>query len=290
MRVLITGAAGFIGSHLADAFLERGDTVTGIDNLLTGRRDNFPGDLHVEDVADRDALYGIANQCEPELVVHCAASYSNPDYWHRDTDTNITGTINATLAARHHGAHLVYPQTVLPPTSSYAISKIAGERFIRLSGVDATVLRLANVVGPRNLSGAVPAFYKRIVAGEGCTVVRASRDFVYVGDLVRLVLQAVDGRVAGTFTAATGREHPIVGVFLAVAEALGRDAPDMFLADPSPDEEQPERLDPSAAWETFGWQATTPLRDAIAAACRWYDAHGIDAAYTHLRIPESETV
>ncbi len=93
--------------------------------------------------------------------MHCAASYSNPNFWHRDTQTNVLGTINATIAAKHHGARLIYFQTALPPISSYAISKIAGEQYIGLSDVEATVFRLANIYGPRNLSGPLPAFWKR---------------------------------------------------------------------------------------------------------------------------------
>src|SRR6266496_3864184 len=183
MRVLVTGAAGFIGSHLAERLESEGHYVCGIDNLETGRTVSFPFFCEF-DIADRKSFYRVANDLKPELVIHCAASYKDPDKWHQDVDTNVTGTINAVLVAKHHGAKLVYFQTALPPVSSYAISKIAGEHYIRLSQVPALIFRLANVYGPRNVSGPIPAFYKRLTAGERCTVSLTSRDMVYIDDLV----------------------------------------------------------------------------------------------------------
>lgn len=178
MNVLVTGAAGFIGSHLCERLHADGNTVVGVDNLTTGREANVPDgvDLHVEDIRDRDVLYGIANATKPDLIVHCAASYSNPNYWHRDTDTNTTGSINVAIVAKHHGVRVVYFQTALPPTSSYAISKHAGEHYLTLSGVPLTVFRLANMYGPRNLSGPIPTFYRRITAGATIFAPRATPD------------------------------------------------------------------------------------------------------------------
>src|SRR4051794_9037564 len=132
MRVLITGAAGFIGSHLAERLLADGHSVAGVDNFVTGSQANWQkisgnhqGKLQRLDIVSRQRLYDAANWLSPDLVIHCAASYSDPNLWHRDTDTNVAGTINAINVARHHGAKLVYFQTALPPISSYAISKIA---------------------------------------------------------------------------------------------------------------------------------------------------------------------
>lgn len=287
---MITGAAGFIGSHLADRLLADGHVVVGMDNLTTGRAENFPGDLIVEDIVDRDVLYGIANAVKPELVVHCAASYSNPDYWHRDTDTNVTGTINATLVAKHHGARLIYFQTALPPTSSYAISKIAGEHYIRLSGVPATVFRLANMYGPRNLSGPIPTFFRRITAGEPCTVVNTRRDMVYVDDLVVAVMRAVDRRVTGKFDICSGMSVPIETLYWAVASELGCDvAPSA--AEAGEDDVKQMELSPWDARETLDWLPLVELDEGVAAAVSWYREHGVDRTYTHLELPtETETV
>ena len=89
-----------------------------------------------------------ANAIKPELVIHCAASYKDPNQWHQDTATNVEGAINVAAVAKHHNARIIYFQTVLPPISSYAISKIAGEHYLRLSGQPLTVFRLAAVYGP----------------------------------------------------------------------------------------------------------------------------------------------
>lgn len=279
----MTGAAGFIGSHLADWLLSRGHEVVGVDNLTTGRGENFAGQLHVEDIADRGALYGVANSVQPELVIHCAASYSDPNLWHRDTDTNVTGTINATLVAKHHGARLVYFQTALPPISSYAITKIAGEQFIGLSGVPATVFRLANIYGPRNLSGPIPTFFKRLVAGEACTVVRTYRDMVFVDDLVRGVMVAIDAGITGRFDMCSGTSYGILNLYRAVAAELNDDT-EPLLANPSPDDVLDMQLDPGPALETLGWTPRVSLRDGAREAVAWYGEHGVGETYTHLAV------
>lgn len=283
MNVLITGAAGFIGSHLADRLIAEGHTVVGIDNLETGRRDNFQGELHVENIADRDVLYGIANKVEPDLIVHCAASYSNPNYWHRDTDTNVTGTINTAIAAAHHGAHLVYFQTALPPISSYAISKIAGEQYIKLSGVKHTIFRLANMYGPRNVSGPIPTFFRRMTNGEPCTVVNTRRDMVYVSDLVDAVMTAVDGQVAGKFDICSGAHLPIEQLYWAVAGELGVDTEPGRIPAGSDDVKEME-LDQTLAVTRLDWKPRVRLEDGVASAVAWYRENGISETYTHLTI------
>ena len=283
MRVLITGAAGFIGSHVGDRLTIEGHDVVGIDNLLTGRRDNFAGELHVEDICDRDVLYGIANQVKPDLIVHCAASYSNPNYWHRDTDTNVTGTINATIAAMHHGARLFYFQTALPPISSYAISKIAGEQYIVLSGVDHTIFRLANMYGPRNLSGPVPTFWKRLTNGDPCTVVDTARDMVYVADLVEAVMAAVDGKAPGKFDICSGQHLPIEDLYWAVADAVGVTV-EPGRAEAGADDVKQMELDGSRARDVLGWKSKMPLEEGIRNAVDWYCENGVTHTWTHLRL------
>jgi UDP-glucose 4-epimerase len=266
--------------------LADGHEVVGIDNLLTGRKENFAGELHIEDICDRDVFYGIANQVKPDLILHCAASYSNPNFWHRDTDTNVSGCINAAIAALHHDAHLVYFQTALPPISSYAISKIAGEQYIGLSDVEATIFRLANMYGPRNLSGPIPTFYKRLVAGDPCTVMDTARDMVYVGDLVDAVMVAIERDARGKFDICSGTHRPISDLYDAVKEAVGSDA----VAAPGKagaDDVKQMELSPKAAAMALGWQASTPFDEGIAAAVAWYRQHGVDAAYTHLALKEA---
>jgi len=180
MKILITGVAGFIGSTLADRLVYQGHEVFGIDDLTTGKHYNVSQDVNWVKWDVAEPL--LPSFGEFELIVHCAASYSDPQYWVRDMETNISGAIRMAREARLWDARIIYFQTVLPPISSYAISKIAGEHYLRLSGQPLTVFRLAAVYGPRNLSGAIPTFYRQVKAGLPCTVVEdASRDFVFIG-------------------------------------------------------------------------------------------------------------
>lgn len=284
MRFLVTGAAGFIGSHLTERLLTEGHEVTGVDDLTTGLATNYPlPGLHVQDIADRHAFYAIANHAEPDVIVHCAASYSNPDYWHRDTDTNVAGTINCALAARHHNARLLYFQTALPPVSSYAISKIAGEQYLTLSGVPLTVFRLANMYGPRNLSGPIPTFYKRLTAGQACTVADTERDMVYVQDLVDAVMAALERGAEGKFDICSGRHRPIIDLYDTVAgELAAHGSPSRVPA--GADDVKQMVLDPTPARDVLGWEASTPLAAGVRAAVGWYREHGVEQTYTHLNL------
>ena len=277
MRILITGAAGFIGSHLSDVFAPDND-VWPFDNFLTGSREN--GLCTELDITDRPALYALANKIEPEVVIHCAASYSDPDKWHRDTDTNVAGCINAAAVAKHHGAHLVYFQTILPPISSYAISKIAGEQYLRLSGVPLTVLRLANIYGPRNLSGPIPVFYKRLTKGLPVTVVNTTRDMVYIDDLVRAVQMVVQHRLTGTFDVCTGIQTPIYEMLQYVADALGVDV-EPEVSEPFSDDVQ-GTVHPDNGIGL--WAAVMPFAEGVHRTVQSYKQNGVSQTHTHLKI------
>jgi UDP-glucose 4-epimerase len=282
VRILVTGSAGFIASHLVERF-QAEHTVTGIDTLLTGRSANHPEYVDC-DLSDRRLFYPVVNDLSPDLIIHCAASYANPDLWHRDTDTNVTGTINAVLAARYHGARLFYFQTSLPPISSYAISKIAGEQYIALSGVPAVIFRLGNIYGPRNLSGAIPAFYKRLTAGQPCTVTETRRDMVYIDALVEAVENAVmDTSLTGKFDICSGDPVTILDLYREVAAALNSDLEPEVIPKPADDVEMMD-LDPTLARETLYLDTSTSLRDGIMDAVEWYDEHGVDQTFTHLTL------
>ena len=173
MKVIITGGAGFIGSHIADRLLRRGDEVLVIDNYSTGRRDNLaprPGLSLVEGtIADRGLVDEAFDRFQPDRVVHAAASYKDPDDWSEDSATNVVGSANVVRAAQRVAvSRLIYFQTALcygiqpieqpitlahplqPGDSSYAISKTAGEHYVRLSGLDWISFRLANAYGSCN--------------------------------------------------------------------------------------------------------------------------------------------
>jgi UDP-glucose 4-epimerase len=284
MRIIVTGGAGFIGSHLMDAFDAAGldeHVAFAVDNFLTGRESNYHliADL---DICDRSEFYAFANEIRPELIVHCAASYSDPDKWHRDTDTNVAGCINAALVAKHHGAHLIYFQTILPPISSYAISKIAGEQYLRLSGIPLTVLRLANIYGPRNLSGPIPTFYKRLTEGLPVTAVKTTRDMVYIDDLVRAVQMVVQHELTGTFDVCTGVQTPIHELLENVCKAVYGGNNIIFESVDPLDDDVQGTVDPENGIPL--WSPVMPLPTGIARTVKSYQENGVDKTHTHLKI------
>ncbi len=235
MNVLITGGAGFIGSTLADRLLARGDHVLVIDNYETGRRDNLSdhANLRVVEgtITDSALVHSLMQEFHPDVVVHAAASYKDPDNWEGDAATNALGTAIVVQATEAAGCNrLVYFQTALcygtrpteqpvtlnhhlDPDSSYAISKTAGELYIRLSGLDWVSFRLANAYGPRNLSGPLPTFFSRLGSGKPCFVMDTRRDFVFVDDMVDAVMLAVDGTGHGTYHLSSGGDVSIKELF-----------------------------------------------------------------------------
>lgn len=274
MRILVTGAAGFIGSTLMDALSEH--RVVGFDNFLTGVSANNRDVIEL-DIRDRDRLYIMANELKPELVIHCAASYKDPNLWHQDTDINVAGAVNVAALAKYHNARIIYFQTVLPPISSYAISKIAGEHYLRLSGQPLTVFRLAAVYGPRNLSGAIPTFYRQVKAGLPCTVVEdASRDFVFVGDLVERVLAHVHhSDPPGTFDIRTGIETRILEIPGMIGQLLEQEAVMKLIPRPTHDV-------PHYDMDGLPLYDSTPFHAGLKKAVEWYEEHGVGETFTHL--------
>jgi UDP-glucose 4-epimerase len=275
MTILITGGGGFVGSHLMDVYPD----AVGFDNFLTGRRENNSRVIEC-DITQRHHLYELANETEPDVVIHCAASYSNPDLWHRDTDTNVSGCINAAAVAKHHGAHLIYFQTILPPTSSYAISKIAGEQYLRLSGVPLTVLRLGNIYGPRNISGPIPVFYKRLTQGQPVTVVDTTRDMVFIEDLVRAVEMVIEHQLAGTYDVCSGVQTTILAMYEEVSRNLG--ISELASAVPPLHDDVQGTVDPENGVPL--WAPVVSLRDGIEKTVAAYREDSDFPTHTHLRL------
>ena len=308
MRVLITGGAGFIGSHLTDRLLARGDEVFVIDNYATGRRDNlaFHPRLAIEEgsIAERELLDDVFDRFQPEVVVHAAASYKDPDNWVEDAETNVRGSaLVAKAAARVGVKRLIYFQTALcyglkpleqpitlnhpliPYGSSYAISKTAGEGYVALSGVEFLSFRLANAYGPRNLSGPLPTFYQRLSTGKKCFAMKTRRDFVYVDDLIDVVERAVHGLGTGGFYhISSGKDYSIKELFDATTAAMGITvgAP-VEERERNPDDVFSILLDPSRTQREFAWNVKTPLVEGVQAAISYYRAYGIEETFTHLR-------
>jgi UDP-glucose 4-epimerase len=311
MKILITGGGGFIGSHLADRLVGEGHDVLVIDTFETGRRDNLEGAtleairLVEEDIADRAAVDRIFSEFRPEAVAHAAASYKDPEAWQRDVDVNALGTANVVRAAQDAQVRrFVYFQTALcygtrpleqpvtithpvRPDSSYAISKTAGEQYIELSGLDYVSLRLANVFGPRNVSGPLPTFFQRLSEGKPCFVMDTRRDFVYVADLIEVVVRALNGTGSGKYHVSSGSDVSIKELFDATLAAMDITLDEEVEVRPrGEDDAATILLDPTRTREDFaGWEIRTPLEEGVARAIEWYRSHGVSATYTHLKAP-----
>jgi UDP-glucose 4-epimerase len=309
MKVLITGGGGFIGSHLADRLLEAGHEVLVIDNYATGRRDNLSErdglQIVEETIADVDAVERAFERFAPTHVVHAAASYKDPEAWGEDVLTNSLGTANVVRATKAVGLdRLIYFQTALcygtqpeeqpvtlghpiRPDSSYAISKTAGEQYIELGLPNYVSFRLANAYGPRNISGPLPTFFQRLTTGKPCFVMDTRRDFIYVDDLIDVVMLALDGKGRGTYHVSSGSDFSIKELFDATTKALDIELDEEVEVRPrGEDDAYTILLDPSRTHQDFeGWSIRTPLEEGVARAIEYYRERGIEQTFTHLKVP-----
>ncbi len=297
MRTVVTGGAGFVGSHVAAALVARGDEVHVVDDLSRGREANVPAGatLHVADI--RQPIGGLLAELGPEAVLHLAAqidvrlSVADPA---ADALANVVGTINVLEAARPLGAQVVLASTggaiygecerpaaedaVRQPLAPYGTSKLAAEEYLatwnRLYGTRHVALRLGNVYGPRQdphgEAGVVAIFLQRIAAGEPATIYgegTQTRDYVYVGDVADAMLAAL-GAEGGTFNVGTGIETSVLELW----ESCRATAGSTLAATHAParlGELQRSCLDPSRAAYALGWQARTTLAEGLQATWEW---------------------
>lgn len=312
MKVFVTGGCGQIGSHVVEMLLERGDQVLVIDNLATGRREHLADhpnlQVVIDTIADPELVNRLVAEFLPEVIVHTAASYKDPDDWYNDALTNVVGGANLVKAAKTFSVRrFIYFQTALcyglkplqqpirldhpkfPANSSYAISKTAAEDYIEISGIDFVTFRLANVVGPRNVSGPLPIFFQRLSEGKKCFVTTARRDFVFVKDLAKGVLKACDGVGKGTYHFSSGTDVAIKELYDAVVTAMELPVyPAPEIRELGPDDAPSILLDPSRTFADFGAISFTPLTETAAAAVAYYRQYGVHGGYTHLRHEEKK--
>lgn len=307
MKILITGGAGFIGSHLVDKLLLEGHQILVIDNYQTSRRDNLEANKNLKivegSIADKNLIEQCFDDMIPDVVVHAAASYKDPHNWEEDAYTNVLGTIHVVHAAKKREVkRLIYFQTALcyglkpieqPITlshpissngSSYAISKTAGEQYIELSGIDFISFRLANAYGPRNLSGPLPTFYHRLTTGKPCFVMDTRRDFIFIDDLVEVVHKAIHGQgQKGYYHISSGSDYSIKELFDETLLALNiKLEKEVEVRPRNPDDVFTILIDPKKTEKEFNWKVKTPLRIGVQRAIDWYKVRGITQTYTHL--------
>ena len=308
MNILITGGAGCLGSNLIEHWLPQGHEIFVIDNFATGRREVLPPveGLTVCEGSIADA--GLVDECfeqfKPEIVVHSAAAYKDPDDWVEDTATNITGTINvARAAARVEVPRLINFQTALcygrpervpipvnhpkQPFTSYGISKTAGERYLLSSGLPVISLRLANITGPRLAIGPIPTFYQRLKAGKSCFCSDTRRDFLDMEDFLSVMETVIKPDApSGVYNISTGESRSIKEVFDAVADYLQLTPEEPPIIPPGEDDVPEVVLDPVDTETTLGWRARVGFEETIRRMLTWYDAHGVSAIHSHLAAPK----
>ena len=296
MRAVVTGGAGFIGSHIADALIARGDEVHVLDNFASGKRENVPEQAHLHEAdirSDADAVFG---EARPEVCFHLAAqadvrvSVDRPDY---DADVNVIGTLRVLEAARRYGTKIVFSSTggaiygecaeaaredsERRPLAPYGTSKLAGEEYLatwnRLYGTSHVSLRYGNVYGPRQdphgEAGVVAIFMRQLAEEEQPRIFgdgTQTRDYVFVADVARATLIAVDH--AGVFNVGTGRETSVVELYDRIARVASSDQKAEF-APPRLGELQRSFLDATLTERELGWRPEHSLDEGLRRTWEW---------------------
>jgi UDP-glucose 4-epimerase len=301
---IITGAAGFIGSHLADRLIVEGWDVVGIDDLSSGKLSNLPSDidLRVVDIRDK-SVQQILSEVRPNIVFHLAAQISvsasvrAPQH---DADVNIGGALNVLEGIRGIGGEnirFVYvtsggtaygePEfvpadetTPVRPLSPYGASKLAVETYLpiykRLSGMSYSIIRLANIYGPRQdphgEAGVVAIFAKAMIAGKSLTIFgdgHDERDYVYVEDVVNAISSAASSSFAGPFNVGTGVGTSTNRIFELVASYCGHSTPAVHGPARAGDVNRIS-LDSSKAHTELGWAPAFAIEKGLERTVQWF--------------------
>ncbi|MCE5253946.1 MAG: NAD-dependent epimerase/dehydratase family protein [Actinomycetia bacterium] len=302
MRILVTGGAGFIASHLSDRLVSLGQQVSIVDDLSTGKRENVPEAATFYEIDIRDeALDRVFEEESPDVVIHHAAhanvaeSVRDPRY---DADVNIRGSLNLLECCVRHGVErVVYASTggalygeacYLPadeahpidPVSPYGVSKHAVEQYLysyrQNHGLDYVVLRYPNVYGPRQdphgEAGVVAIFSLQLLSGEQPVIFgdgSKTRDYCYVTDIVDANILALNSPGGAVYNLGRGIEVTDLEVFQTVQEAVGSNATPRFVP-VRPGEVEHIALDASKAERELGWRWKVDLIEGVAKAVEFY--------------------
>jgi UDP-glucose 4-epimerase len=300
MKVLVTGGAGFIGSHIVDSLLERGDTVLAVDDLSSGSRRNLTKAVELRELDVTSPTF-VTTVCRfrAEAIVHCAAQSSvviSMKETARDAHVNIIGGINVCAAAKAAGcAQVVYINTggalygeplFLPmsedhpikPTSGYGLSKWTCEQYLDLllhDVIPVKTLRLANIYGPRQdpygEAGVVAIFGAKMVKGEPVTIFgdgEQTRDFVYVGDVARAVALALDHPSGFSVNIASQSGTSVNALFQMLAAEADYGLPPVY-GPPRPGDVKHSVLTNELAGRVLGWSPATPMDDGLRRTLAW---------------------
>jgi UDP-glucose 4-epimerase len=306
MKILVTGGAGFIGSHVVDAYVAAGHDVAIVDDLSTGKRENVNprARLHALDLRDTDLAKVFATE-KPDVVCHHAAKASVRESMVEPVlyaDVNVSGGVKLLeLCRQHHVKKIIYASTggalygdpkYLPadeahpigPLDPYGVSKVALEFYLPLylkyHGVVFTILRYANVYGPRQdpygEAGVVAIFSRRMIAGEQAIINGSGdqeRDFVYVGDLARANVLALTKGDGGTFNLGTGVGTSINAIFARLKAITGYTLPDVH-GPPKAGEAFKVYLKADKAKRELGWEPTVDLDTGLRLTVDYFRTRG----------------
>ncbi len=302
--MLVTGGAGFIGSHVAEALLARGHEVAVVDDLSTGKKENVPKDTAFHEADVRTGCAGVFRSFRPEALCHQAAqmdvrrSVREPDF---DADVNVLGTVRLLESCVRYGIGKVVfastggavygEQDEFPapedhpqyPVSPYGVSKLAGERYLHYyraqHGISYAALRYANVYGPRQdphgEAGVVAIFSGNLAAGRSSTIFgigEQTRDYVYVGDVARANVLALEGDPPpGAYNVGTGVENSVVELYEKLRRLSGRDLPPEH-GPAKPGEQTRSSVDPTKAVRELGWKPEVDLDSGLERTLRFFGA------------------
>ncbi|HOJ39218.1 MAG TPA: NAD-dependent epimerase/dehydratase family protein [bacterium] len=302
MRILVTGGAGFIGSHLVDKLIERQHEVSILDNLSTGRKENLNprAKFYQGDIRDKQ-VENLMKEQKPEILFHLAAqinvrkSTEDPIF---DNNVNVNGSLNLVSSfLKAGGRRIIFastggvmygepeilptPETVEPfPLCPYGIAKLSVEKYLnyyhRYFPLSFCALRFGNVYGPRqnafSEAGVVAIFSVRLLRGQPAMIYgdgQQTRDFVFIEDVIQACLLVMEKNVSGFFNVGTGRETSVNEIFQQVARWVGRPA----IREYAPAREGDIRrscLSVEKIRQAFGWQARVPLEEGIKQTVAWF--------------------
>jgi UDP-glucose 4-epimerase len=304
MRVLLTGGAGFIGSHVADSLLDRGHEVTIVDDLSSGKKENVPEKTVFYERDIREGCAEVFEEFRPEALCHQAAqmdvrrSVREPDF---DAEVNVLGTIRllencvrygvekvvfASTGGAIYGEQRKFPASEdhpLRPVSPYGVSKLAGESYLHFYqvqyGLSYAALRYANVYGPRQdphgEAGVVAIFSGNLAAGKVSIINgtgEQTRDYVYVEDVTRANVLALEGGASpGAYNIGTGIETSVNQLYEALREISGKDLPPEH-GPAKPGEQTRSSIDPSKALRELGWRPETELTVGLKRTLNFFGA------------------
>ena len=312
MRILITGGAGTLGSALVDHWQPKGHDLLLIDNFATGKRGNVPDIDGVElvegSIVDSSLVRSTFDSFKPDICIHAAASYKDPDDWKEDAMSNVLGSINVSRAAEeasvqrliHFQTALTYGRpTELPipeelrsaPFTSYGISKTAAEAYILMTSVPVLSLRLANITGPRLSIGPIPTFYQRLKSGKSCFCSDSSRDFLDLRDFLSFMDLSIQPKAPiGIYNLSSGEQVSIHRIFKSVCSYLDLDPnQDVPIVPVGSDDVPNVVLDSSKAKSDFCWHPAISFDEMMNSILSWYDQNGVVDVYSHLKSNSNTT-